>query len=45
MMALASIVSQFDRTVINLTVEPLKQAFTLNDTQFAMLQGVAFGIF
>ena len=45
LMALASIVSQFDRTVINLTVDPLKQAFTLNDTQFAMLQGVAFGLF
>jgi MFS family permease len=45
LMALASIASQFDRTVINLTVDPLKQAFTLNDTQFAMLQGVAFGLF
>ena len=44
-MALASVVSQFDRTVINLTVGPLKQAFSLNDTQFAMLQSVAFGIF
>ena len=45
LLALASIVSQFDRTVINLTVGPLKEAFTLNDTQFAMLQSVAFGIF
>jgi MFS family permease len=45
LLALASIVSQFDRTVINLTVDPLKQAFSLNDTQFAMLQSVAFGIF
>ena len=45
LMALASVVSQFDRTVINLTVDPLKQAFSLNDTQFAMLQSVAFGIF
>jgi MFS family permease len=45
LMALASVVSQFDRTVINLTVGPLKQAFSLNDTQFAMLQSVAFGIF
>ncbi|MCP5145821.1 MAG: MFS transporter [Gammaproteobacteria bacterium] len=45
LLALASIASQFDRTVINLTVEPLKEAFALNDTQFGMLQGVAFGIF
>lgn len=45
LLALASVVSQFDRTVINLTVDPLKQAFALNDTQFAMLQSVAFGIF
>jgi MFS family permease len=45
LLALASIVSQFDRTVINLTVDPLKRAFELNDTQFALLQSVAFGIF
>ena len=45
LLALASIVSQFDRTVVNLTVEPLKQTFSLNDTQFGMLQGTAFGIF
>jgi len=45
LLALASIMSQFDRTVINLTVEPLKTQFDLNDTQFGMLQSVAFGIF
>lgn len=45
LLALASIVSQFDRTVINLTVDPLKRAFDLNDTEFAMLQSVAFGLF
>lgn len=45
LLALASIASQFDRTVINLTVEPLKQQFQLNDTQFGMLQGIAFGVF
>jgi MFS family permease len=45
LLALASIGSQFDRTVINLMVEPLKAAFTLDDTHFGMLQGVAFGIF
>ena len=45
LLALASIVSQFDRTVVNLTVEPLKARFALSDTQFGMLQGIAFGIF
>ena len=45
LLALASIVSQFDRTVVNLTIEPIKAQFALNDTQFGLLQGVAFGIF
>jgi MFS family permease len=45
LLALASVGSQFDRTVINLMVEPLKAAFTLSDTEFGSLQGVAFGIF
>lgn len=45
LLALASVVSQFDRTVINLMVEPLKAEFQINDTQFGALQGVAFGIF
>ena len=45
LLALASIVSQFDRTVVNLTVEPIKKAFALDDTHFGLLQGVAFGIF
>ncbi len=45
LLALASVGSQFDRTVINLMVEPLKAAFSLDDTHFGMLQGVAFGIF
>ncbi|MCC7463398.1 MAG: MFS transporter [Gammaproteobacteria bacterium] len=45
LLALASIASQFDRTIINLMIEPIKQAFTLDDTHFGMLQGIAFGIF
>ena len=45
LLALASVVSQFDRTVVNLTVEPIKKAFSLDDTHFGLLQGVAFGIF
>ena len=45
LMALASVVSQFDRTVVNLMVEPIKAEFALDDTRFGMLQGIAFGIF
>jgi MFS family permease len=45
LLALASIVSQYDRTVVNLMVEPLKRTFVLNDTQFGLLQTAAFGIF
>ena len=45
LLALASIVSQWDRTVINLMVGPIKEAFALDDTSFAALQGVAFGLF
>jgi MFS family permease len=45
LLALASIMSQFDRTVINLMVGPVKAAFSLDDTHFGMLQGIAFGIF
>ncbi len=43
--ALASMASQFDRTVVNLMIEPIKTEFSLNDTQFGMLQGLAFGLF
>lgn len=45
LLALASVASQFDRVVLNLMVEPIKVQFVLDDTRFAMLQGVAFGIF
>ncbi|WP_311268973.1 MFS transporter [Sphingobium sp. WCS2017Hpa-17] len=45
LLSLASIASQFDRVVLNLTVEPVKAEFGLDDTSFALLQGVAFGIF
>jgi MFS family permease len=44
LLALASVGSQFDRTVINLMVEPLKQTFALDDTHFGMLQSIPFGI-
>jgi MFS family permease len=45
LLAMASVGSQFDRTVINLMIEPLKQTFALDDTHFAMLQSIPFGIF
>ena len=45
LLALASIASQYDRSVVNLMVEPLKAAFALNDTAFSLLQTAAFGIF
>jgi MFS family permease len=45
LLALASIVSQWDRTVINLMVAPIKEAFALDDTRFGALQSLAFGIF
>lgn len=45
LLALMSIFAQFDRVVFNLTIEPIKSAFDLNDTHFALLQGVAFGLF
>lgn len=44
LLALASIFSQFDRNVISLAVGPVKAAFQLDDTHFAMLQGLAFGL-
>lgn len=45
LLALASVVSQFDRTVVNLMVGPIKAEFALDDTHFGMLQGIAFGVF
>lgn len=44
-LALASMFAQFDRVVFNLNVEPIKTAFSLDDTKFAILQGIAFGLF
>jgi MFS family permease len=45
LLGLASVGSQFDRTVINLMIEPLKHTFALDDTHYAMLQSIPFGIF
>lgn len=41
----AAIVSQIDRMIINLVVQPIKLEFELSDARFGMLQGLAFGLF
>ncbi|MEM7728230.1 MAG: MFS transporter [Pseudomonadota bacterium] len=43
--SLAYVLSYIDRIVINLLVEPIQDAFSINDTQFGALQSLAFGIF
>ncbi|MEE4206265.1 MAG: MFS transporter [Erythrobacter sp.] len=44
-LALANILSYLDRIVINLLVEPIQADLAISDTQFGLLQGVAFGLF
>jgi MFS family permease len=44
-LAFANILSYLDRIVINLLVEPIQQDLAISDTQFGLLQGVAFGLF
>ncbi len=44
-LSLAYVNSYLDRIVINLLVEPIQADLGINDTQFGMLQSVAFGIF
>lgn len=45
LLSVAAVLSQLDRMIINLVVEPVKQDFNLSDTRFAMLQALAFGAF
>lgn len=45
MLCAAALASQLDRMIINLLVEPIKADLNLSDTGFALLQGVAFGLF
>lgn len=45
LLSLAGVASYLDRVVIGLLVEPMKADFHLSDTGFAVLQGVAFGLF
>lgn len=44
-LALANILSYLDRIIINLLVQPIQADLGINDTQFGMLQGLAFGLF
>lgn len=44
-LAFANVLSYLDRIVINLLVEPIQQDLAISDTQFGLLQGVAFGLF
>lgn len=41
----AYIVSFVDRTVLSLLIEPIKADLGLSDTQIALVQGLAFGVF
>ncbi len=45
LLALANILSYLDRIIVNLLVEPIKADLAISDTQFGMLQGLAFGLF
>lgn len=44
-LTVANIFSYVDRIIMNLMVGPLKDSLQINDTQIALLQGVAFGLF
>lgn len=44
-LAFAYIVSFVDRTILSLLIEPIKSDLALNDTQIALVQGLAFGLF
>lgn len=45
LLSLAYVLSYLDRIVINLLVVPIQADLELSDTQFGMLQSLAFGIF
>jgi MFS family permease len=44
-LTLAYIVSFVDRTILSLLIEPIKDDLGLSDTQIALVQGLAFGLF
>lgn len=45
MLTLGYTVSFVDRTILSLLIEPIKADLGLSDTQIALLQGLAFGLF
>jgi MFS family permease len=44
-LATANIISYTDRIIINLLVEPIKADLAISDTEFSLLQSLAFGLF
>ncbi|WP_448585223.1 spinster family MFS transporter [Thermaurantiacus sp.] len=44
-LALANILSYLDRIIVNLLVQPIKADLGISDTEFGLLQGLAFGLF
>ncbi|MBY0303874.1 MAG: MFS transporter [Sphingomonas sp.] len=44
-LSLAYLVSFVDRTILSLLIEPIKADLHITDTQIALLQGAAFGLF
>lgn len=44
-LSIAYLVSFVDRTIISLLIEPIKADLHITDTQIALLQGAAFGLF
>lgn len=44
-LSLAYLVSFVDRTILSLLIEPIKADLGISDTQIALLQGAAFGLF
>jgi MFS family permease len=44
-LGLAYLVSFVDRTILSLLIEPIKGELRISDTQIALLQGTAFGLF
>lgn len=45
LLTLAYFLSMLDRTILSLMVEPIQRDLSLSDTQFGLLQGVAFAVF
>lgn len=44
MLAIASLLSTVDRSVLNLLLPPIKKDFALSDTELGLIQGAAFGL-